>query len=110
MTELNLLLRGNLPVVNETVLDEVLLALLLLLGLEVSSVGGVALLAVAMLALDDIVVLGLLNHHDLVDTPLSGSGNGSNVQGNIIATSLTGTTGIKGVVSVGMLMGMVVLV
>jgi len=110
VAEFNLLSGSNLPVVNEAVLDEVLLALLLLLGLEVSGVGGVALLGVAVLALNDIVILSLFNHHDFVDTPLTGSGNGSNVQGNIIATSLTGTTGIKGIVSVGMLMSMVVLV
>jgi len=108
VAELNLLLGGNLPVVNEAVLDEVLLAFLLLLGLEVSGVGGVALLAVAMLALNDIVVLGLLNHHDLVDTPLSGSGNGSNVQGDIISTSLTRSTGIHSLVSMSMIVGMIV--
>merc|ERR1719187_3058656 len=93
VAELNLLLRGNLPVVDEAVLDEVLLALLLLLGLEVGGVGGVALLGVAMLALNDVIVLGLLDHHDLVDTSLAGGSDGSNVQGDIIATSLTGSTG-----------------
>jgi len=103
VAELDLLSGGNLPVVDEALLDEVLLALLLLLGLEVSGVGGVALLGVAVLALNDIVVLGLLDHHDLVDTPLAGGGNGSNVQGNIIATSLTGTTSIKSIVSMSML-------
>jgi len=111
VAELNLLLRGNLPVVDEAVLDEVLLALLLLLGLEVGGVGGVALLGVAMLALDDIIVLGLLNHHNLVNTPLTGSGNGSNVQGNIIATTITLTSvtgGKRGLSSVGMVVGMVV--
>merc|ERR1719187_2986656 len=104
VAELDLLLRCNLPVVDEAVLDEVLLALLLLLGLEGGGVGGVALLGVAVLALDDIVVLCLLNHHHLVDTPLASSGNGSNVQGNIISTSLTRCTSIDGIVSMGMLM------
>merc|ERR1711973_3627 len=110
VAKFDLLSGSNLPVVDEAVLDEVLLALLFLLGLEVSGVGGVTLLGVAVLALNDIVVLSLLNHHDLVDTPLASSGNGSNVQGNIIATSLTGTTSIKSIVSMGMLMSMVVLV
>jgi len=100
VAEFNLLSGGNLPVVDEAVLDEVLLALLLLLGLEVGGVGGVALLGVAMLALDDIIVLGLLNHHDLVDTPLASGSNGPNVQGDIIATTLTRTTGIDGLVLV----------
>merc|ERR1719300_584679 len=44
VTELDLLIRSNGLVLNETALLEVLLALLLLLGLEVSSVSGVALL------------------------------------------------------------------
>merc|ERR1712112_350135 len=109
VAEFDLLSGGNLPVVDEAVLDKVLLALLLLLGLEVSGVGGVALLGVAMLAPNDIVVLGLLNHHNLVDTPLTSGSNGSNVQGDIITTSLTGSTGINSIVSVGMLVLMVVM-
>ena len=36
-----------------------------LLGLEVGGVGGVAALGVAVVALDVVVVLGLLNHHHL---------------------------------------------
>jgi len=96
VTELNLLLGGDGLVLNEAVLPEVLLALLFLLRLEVGGVGGVALLGVAMLALNDIVILGLLNHHDLIDTPLTGSGNRSNVQGDIITATLTGATGGQG--------------
>ena len=45
------LVEGNLLVVDETVLSEVLLALLLLLGLVVGHVGGVASTVVAMVAL-----------------------------------------------------------
>jgi len=108
VAELNLLLGGDLSVVNEAVLDEVLLAFLLLLGLEVSGVSGVALLGVAMLALDDVIILSLLNHHNLVNTPLTGSSNGSNVQGNI-ATSLTGGTGINSLVGMSVLMFVVVI-
>jgi len=108
VAELDLLLRGDLPVVNEAVLDKVLLALLFLLGLKVSGVGGVALLGVTMLALNDIVILSLLNHHHLVDTPLTSSGNGSNVQGNIVTTSLTRCTSIDGIVSMSVLMFVVV--
>merc|ERR1719495_710160 len=59
-----------------------------------------------MLALDDIVILSLLNHHNLVDTPLASSGDGSNVQGDVITSSLTGSTGINSL----MLMGVFVLV
>jgi len=86
VAKFNLLIRRNLLVVNEAVLDEVLLTLFLLLRLKVSGVSGVALLAVAMLALDNIIIFSLLNHDDLVDTPLSSSSNGSNVQGYIILT------------------------
>jgi len=109
VAELNLLGFSNLLVIDEAVLDEVLLALLLLLGLEVGGVGGVALLGVAMLALDDIIVLGFLNHHNLVDTPLTGSGNGSNVQGNIItaAITLTRVTGVVSLSSMGLVVMMV---
>merc|ERR1719320_687779 len=46
VAELNGLIRSNLLVLNEAALPEVLLALLLLLRLKVSSIGGVALLAV----------------------------------------------------------------
>jgi len=113
VTEVDLLLGGNLPVVDEAVLDEVLLALLLLLGLEVGGVGGVALLGVAMLALNNIIVLCLLNHHDLVNTPLTGSGNGSNVQGNIIITStlasVTGGDSLSCMGSVGSMGGMIIM-
>ena len=117
VTELDLLIRGNGLVFNEAVFNEVLLALLLLLGLEISSVSGVALLAVAMLALDDIIVFGLLNHHNLVNTPLASSSNGANVKGDIItATSpLAGITGRHRLNSVGsmvvvIVMGMVITV
>merc|ERR1712002_99867 len=103
VAELDLLLRGDLPVVNEAVLDEVLLTLLFLLGLKVSGVGGVALLGVTMLALNDIVILSLLNHHHLVDTPLTSSSDRSDVQGDVITASLTGSTGINSLVLMGVL-------
>jgi len=110
VAELDLLIRSNLLVLNEAVLDEVLLALLLLLRLEVSGVGGVTLLAVAMLALNDVIVLGLLNHDDLVDTPLSSSSDGSNVKSDIIATTLAGATGWQGKANSGFLVLMMMVV
>jgi len=110
VAEFDLLSGSNLPVVDEAVLDEVLLALLLLLGLEVSGVGGVALLGVAVLALNDIVVLGLLDHHDLVDTPLTGGSDGSNVKGDIVTTTVT-LTSITSRDSLGSMgMGMMIIV
>jgi len=90
---LNLLIRGNFFVFDEAVLDKVLLTLLFLLWLEVSGVGGVALLTVAVLACNDIIVLGLFNHDDLVNASLTSSSDGSNVQRNFIVGTLTGSTG-----------------
>ena len=55
----------DLLVLDVTVLDKVLVALLLLLGLVVGGVSGVAPLVVAVVALDLLVVLGLLDHHHL---------------------------------------------
>jgi len=89
VTELDGLLRSNLLVVNETTLNEVLLAFLLLLRFKVSGVGGVALLAIGVLALNDVIVFGLLNHDNLVNAPLSGSSNGSDVKCHFVSLSLS---------------------
>merc|ERR1712012_713421 len=76
--DLDSLVEGNLLVLDETALSEVLLALLLLLGVVVGDVGGVASLVVAMVALDHVIVLNLLDHFDLVNASLAiGSGGGS---------------------------------
>merc|ERR1719464_2366397 len=76
--DLHSLVEGNLLVLDETALPEVLLALLLLLGVVVGDVGGVAPLVVAVVTLDHVIVLNLLNHLDLVNTSLAvGSGRGS---------------------------------
>merc|ERR1712012_1156740 len=73
--DLDGLVEGNLLVLDETALPEVLLALLLLLGVVVGDVGGVASLVVAMVTLDHVIVLNLLDHLDLVNTSLAvGSG------------------------------------
>merc|ERR1719384_72189 len=58
-------------VLDETALPEVLLALLLLLGVVVGDVGGVASLVVAMVTLDHVIILNLLNHLHLVNTSLA---------------------------------------
>ena len=77
-TDFDRLVESNLLVLNETTLPEVLLTLLLLLGVVVGDVGSVAPLVVAMIALDHVIVLNLLDHLDLVNTSLSiGSGGGS---------------------------------
>ena len=112
VAELDLLVEGDLLVLDETVLDEVLLALLLLLRLEVGGVGGVAPLAVAVLALDDVIVFSLLDHHDLVDTPFTGGGNGADVERNVaLSGTLTGITGWWGNASGGsVIVGVIVVV
>merc|ERR1712012_1328102 len=75
--DMDSLAEGNLLVLNETALPEVLLALLLLLGVVVGDVGGVTPLVVAMVALDHVIVLNLLDHFDLVNASLAiGSGGG----------------------------------
>jgi hypothetical protein len=94
VTELDLLIEGDLLVFDETVLDEVLLALFFLLGLEVGGVGGVTTGSVTVLTFDDVIVFGLFNHYDLVDTTLTSGSNGTNVESKIVSLStLTGITG-----------------
>jgi len=95
VAEFDGLFEGNLLVFDEARFLEVLFALLLLLGLEVGGVGGVATLGVRMVALDFLVVFGLLNHDDLVDTTLTGGGDGSDAQVELVtASALTGGTGV----------------
>jgi len=68
---LNSLIDSILLIVDEAVLSEVLLALLLLLGLIVGNVGGVAPSVVGVVTLDSLIVLSLLDHLNLVNTSLS---------------------------------------
>jgi len=112
VTEFDGLIRGNLLVVNETALDEVLLTFLFLLRLEVSGVGRMTLLAVAMLALNDIIILSLLNHDNLVNASLTGGSNRPNVQGYVIlAATLASITGWKSRFSmISMFVGMIMVV
>jgi len=106
------LINCNLLVLNEAVLPEVLVAFFLLLGLKVSGVGGVALLGVAMLALNVVIVLGLLNHDNLVDATLTSSSDGTNVQVNVVSLALTRSPGIKvhRLIMVGVVVIMVIMV
>ena len=89
VAELDLLFQGSLLVLNETPLLEVLIALFFLLGLKVSGIGCVALLAVAVLASDDVIVLRLLHHDNLVNTLLTGGSDGPDVERNVITAALT---------------------
>jgi len=109
---LDLLLTSHLFVLNEAALFEVLAAFFLLLGLKVSGVGGVALLGVAMLALNVVIVLGLLNHDNLVDATLTSSSDGTNVQVNVVSLALTRSPGIKvhRLIMVGVVVIMVIMV
>ena len=87
-TKLDLLGEGDLLVLDEAVLLEVLVALLFLLRLVVGLVGDVAPGGVAVLALNDVVILGLLGHDDLVHTPLTSSGNGADVKSGFVIPDL----------------------
>ena len=63
------LIEGNRLVLDEAALLKVFITLLLLLRLIVGRVGGVAPSVIAVVALDDIIILCLLDHLHLVDTP-----------------------------------------
>merc|ERR1712183_746241 len=65
------LVEGNLLVLDEAALPEVLLAVLLLLRLVVGGVGGVAPPVIGVVALHHVVILRLLDHLHLVDASLS---------------------------------------
>merc|ERR1711863_187465 len=96
--DLHGLVEGDRLVLDETTLPEVLLALLLLLGLVVGDVGGVAPLVVAVVALHHVVVLGLLHHLHLVDTSLTvrpgrGPGHGGKAHINISRSLTLGAAG-----------------
>jgi len=115
VARLDLLFGGNLLVFDEAVFDKVLLALFLLLWLKVSGVGSVTLLTVAVLAFNDVIVLGLLNHDNLVDASFSSSCNGSNVKSNVVIGTLARSTGWQGQTSawcllISMIMVMMVMV
>merc|ERR1712003_286853 len=75
--DLDSLVEGNLLVLDETALPEVLLTLLLLLGVVVGDVGSAASLVVAMVTLDHVIVLNLLDHLHLVNTSLAVGSGGS---------------------------------
>merc|ERR1712003_474394 len=118
--DLDSLVEGNLLVLDETALSEVLLTLLLLLGVVVGDIGGVASLVVAMVTLDHIIILNLLDHLDLVNTSLAvGSGGScghSSEAGGSISSSLTLSSGSEvlsgspgGMISVISMVSMVVM-
>merc|ERR1719347_2228637 len=100
-------------VLDETVLPVVLLALLLLLGLVVGDVGGVAPPVIGVVALHNIIVLGLLDHLHLVDTSLTispGTSGSDSTEANIsVVTSLSLTTTSKSLRGISFMVVMVVI-
>ena len=94
----------DLLVLNEARLPEVLLALLLLLGVVVGDVGGVTSLVVAVVTLDHVIVLSLLNHLDLVNTSLAviaGSGPRYLIKADSIAVAgILSEMFIQGLISI----------
>ena len=100
VTELDLFIESLFLVFDETLFLEVFFAFFLLLWLVVRGVGDVALLAVAVLAVDLIVILCLLNHHHFVDATVAGRGNRSDVQRDLVVGSLSGQPGVDRVLDV----------
>jgi len=56
-----------------------------------------------------VIILGLLNHDNLVNTTLTSRSDGTNVQVNVVTLALTGVPGIEvnGLVVVGVMVVMV---
>jgi len=116
VAKLDCLITGNFLVFNETRLGEGLFAFLLLLGLKVSGVGGMAFFTITMLASNGIIILGLFHHHHLVDATLPSGRDGPDVQGHLLFTTLSLGPGAevspghgKGLSLVGSMMTMVVI-
>merc|ERR1719290_705035 len=107
-TDLSGFIEGNLFISNETRLLEVLLAIFLLLGLIVGSVGGVAPPVIGVVTLDHIIILGLLHHLHFVNTLLPSLSNFTKVRGSTL--SLTTGTAFKSIGSmmISMVFSMVV--
>merc|ERR1711962_700503 len=98
--DISCLVEGDLFVLDETAFPEVLLALLLLLGLVVGHVGGVTPPVVGVVALHYIVVLCLLHHLHLVNTPLTVSTRSSSCYSTKVywsIISLTVSTACEGI-------------
>jgi len=97
--DLSGLIEGNLLVLNEAALPEVLVTVLLLLRLVLCDIGGVAPPVIGVVALDNLVVLGLLNHLHLVNAPLavvSGPGRSNRREANIgVIASLSLVSRVK---------------
>jgi len=70
-TDLNCLIKGDLFILDETTLPEVLLTLLFLLGLVVGDIGGVAPLVIRVVTLLNIIILSLFHHLYFVNTFLT---------------------------------------
>ena len=87
--DLDGLVEGDLLVLDEASLPEVLLAVLLLLGLVVGGVGGVAPPVVRVVALHHIVILSLLHHLHLVNAPLAVSTRASSSDSGEADISIT---------------------
>merc|ERR1719419_1184789 len=108
--DLSSLVEGNLFIGNEAALLEVLLAIFLLLGLIVGSVGGVAPPVIGVVTLDHIIILGLLHHLHLVNALFPGFSNLSKVRGSSL--TLTVDTALKVrcfMVSMSLMMSMVLM-
>jgi len=95
--DLNSLIEGNLLIIDETTLSEVLFTFLFLLRFIVGDISGVTSSVIAMVTLNNFIIFSLLNHLNLVNTTLAissraGSSNSREADVSVII-SLTVTTG-----------------
>merc|ERR1711872_255892 len=94
-TDLNSLIEGNLLIINETILSEVLFTFFFLLRFIVSSVGGVTSSIIAMITLNNFIIFRLLNHLYLVNTTLAVSArtsSGDSRESDVSVSSLKVST------------------
>merc|ERR1719244_1462416 len=94
-TDLDCLIKGNLLILDETTLSEVLLTLLLLLGLIVGDIGGVAPLVIRVITLLNIIILGLLHHLYFVNTFLTIRTRGSSSNSTKADISVISSLSVK---------------
>merc|ERR1712241_892737 len=95
--DLNSLIEGNLLIINETILSEVLFTFFFLLRFIVCDIGGVTSSVIAMVTLNNFIIFSLLNHLNLVNTTLAISTRTSSSYSReadiSVIRSLTVTTG-----------------
>jgi len=94
--DLNSLIEGNLLIINETILSEVLFTFFFLLRFIVCDIGGVTSSVIAMVTLNNFIIFSLLNHLNLINTTLaisSRTGSSDSREADVSVRSLKISTG-----------------